>query len=422
MFKRAFRSDFIVIPAKARIQGKNGGLDSRVKPANDIIKHLMFNRFALILIMVILSLPLSGVYADAATGQVEGRAVNGTANGSNVANQVVTLKTYLNDNEISSVTTETDADGYFLFDNLQINPDYEYEATITYQDAEYYSEWFSLTETAPRKTIEITVYESTTSDEAVKVKAAHTIVYIEQGTLLVKEYFLFVNEGDRTYVGTGNVTGETLRFFLPRGATNMKPALGLMSCCIINTEEGFADIMPVEPGAKEVAFSYNIDYSSGEYEFDKVLYYPLAHFDFLVQGEGVKVSSDQLVSNGVMEISDKKFNYFSGEEFASGTKIVTGLSSLSAAGKRGNFMWIASGLVLLTGAFASVYVLKRKKPEQVRVSGGSGKSRQELIAEIAELDNVFEEGRLSEEDYRCLRDEKKARLVKMTQASENNGE
>ncbi len=148
----------------------------------------MIRRVALLVIIFVLSLSSSALAAEPDSGVIEGSVVNRTEGGSSVADQDVTLKTYLNDAEMGSTATKTDASGQFVFDSLSTESGYSYEVSLFFQQAEYYSEWLSFDEGETTKSTEVIVYNSTTSDEAIKVAMAHTIIYVGQDNLKVMEY------------------------------------------------------------------------------------------------------------------------------------------------------------------------------------------------------------------------------------------
>ncbi len=380
----------------------------------------MIRRIALLVVLFILSLSASALAAEPDSGIIEGWIVNGTAGGSSVANQDVALTTELNGAEVSSTAGKTDADGHFVFDGLSTGSGYSYQVVLTFQQAEYYSEWLAFDEGETTRSVEVTVYDSTTSDEAIKVLMSHTVVYLEQGGLRMVEFYLFVNEADRTYIGSkevANGTRETLRFSLPDGATELQPASGLMECCIYNSEDGFIDTMPVLPGGKEVAYSYRASNNSGTYTFSRKANYPIADFDLLVEGEGVEVTSDQLITEEPLNIEGTWLNHLSGSNVASGDIIVAYLSGLPQTNNQGTIWWVVLTLAALGAGFAFVYWLRRGRPQPAGTEGGLEQRRQGLLAELARLDDDFEDGKISEEAYRKLRTARKAQLVELMQGS-----
>ncbi len=385
----------------------------------------MIKRIALLVIIFILSLSSSALAAEPGSGIIEGMVVNRTMGGSSVADQDITLKTYLNDTEVNSSTAKTDAEGRFVFDGLSTEPGYSYDVTITFQQAEYYSEWLSFDEGETTKSVEVTVYNSTTSDEAIKIEMAHTVIYVEQGSLWVEEFLLFVNESDQTYIGSKEVaegTRETLRFSLPSEATELQSGYGLMECCIYTSEDGFVDTMPVLPGSKEVAYSYKVDYSSGTYTFSQRVNYPIFDYAFLIQGEAVQVTSDQLAAEEPMNIEGILFNHFSSKELAPDSTLVVSISGLPQTSNQGTVIWITLALVVLVVSSGFVYLRRKRKPQPVSPEDNLDQRRQGLLAEIAELDDDFEAGKITEEVYRRLRAARKAELVELMQGTKGESD
>ncbi len=126
--------------------------------------------------------------------------------------------------------------------------------------------------------MELTVYDATTSDEAIKVSTAHTVVYVEEGSLRVSEYLLVTNDSDLNFIGARELSPgvrEALAFALPAKATGLEVGSSLMSCCIYNNEGGFVDSMAVQPGTKELVYSYDIGYKGAEYAFSGRVNYTL---------------------------------------------------------------------------------------------------------------------------------------------------
>lgn len=387
---------------------------------------MLIKRTALLVIIVILmSLSAPVLAAEPDSGIIEGHIINRTEGGSSVADQEITLKIYLNEAEVDLTATKTDASGQFVFDSLSTELGYNYLVTLTYQEAEYYGEQLYFDEGETTKSVEVTVYDATTSDDAIKLAMAHTIIHVEQGTLHIEEYFLFINETDRTYIGSKEVsadgTKETLRFFLPEEATELQPGYGLMDCCIYDSEGGFIDTMPVLPGNKEVLYSYRVDYKSGAYTFSRNVNYPTAGYALLIDGEGIGVDSNQLTAEEPMDIEGMRFNYFSGSDITSGEVIVAHLSGLPEANNPGAIIWIALVLAVLLGGFGFIYLMRKKRLQPASTEDSLDQRRQKLLVELAQLDDNFGDGKIPEEAYRNLRAVRKAELIELMQRSKKEG-
>ncbi len=385
----------------------------------------MIKRIVLLMIVFVLSLSAPALADESGSGMIEGRIVNGTEGSSSVVGQDVTLKTYLDDAEVGATTARTDAEGSFVFDGLSTEPSYCYQVMLTYQQAEYQSEHLSFDEGETGKSVEVTVYDSTTSDEAIKVEVAHTIIYVGQGSLQVKEYFLFVNEADRTYIGSKEVITEgdreTLKFSLPEEATQLQITLGLMECCIVTSEKGFTDTMPVLPGTSEVAYSYKVNHNSGTYTFSRNVSYPTTKYDLLFQGESIEVTGDQLAAGEPMTIEGTQFSHLTGEALAPGDILVVQLPGLPSTSNQGLARWVALTLIVLAGGFGLGYLLRKKRVQPVRPEDSLDRRRQGLLIELAQLDDDFDGGKIPEEDYRRLRTEMKAQLVELIQRVKRGG-
>lgn len=385
----------------------------------------MIKRIALLIIIFILSLPASALAAEANIGTIDGEVVNKTAGENIVPNHDIILKTYLDNAEVDSTTTKTDAEGGFIFEALSTEPGYAYQITLTFQEAEYYSDWLYLNEVETSKFTVVTVYNTTDSDEAISVKNAHTVIYIGEGSLLVEEYLIFTNDSDLTYIGSKviNAEGEkeTLRFSIPSGATEFEPGSGLMGCCISTTEDGFVDTMSVLPGDKLIVYSYKVAYSSGEFTLSKGINYDTDILDFLIQGEGTTVTGEQLTVNESIIVEGIWYNHFSAQELASGEVLTIHLSGLPETDSQNTVTWVITVLVVLSFVSAISYMLRKKRPQPVSTDDSPSQKKQRLLVELAQLDDDFAAGRIAEEKYHKLRKVKKAQLAELMQSPKEKG-
>ena len=389
----------------------------------------MIKRIVLLVTISVLSLSAPALAAEPSSGKIEGQVINRTMEGGSVADQDIILNTYLNDAEAGALTTITDDEGQFVFDDLSTEPGYIYEVTLVFQEAEYYSEWLEFDEGETTISVEMTVYDSTTSDEAIKVAMSHTVIYVEQGSLWVEEYVVFINEIDKTYVGSKELTAEgdreTLKFSLPDEIVGLQITLGLMDCCVVSSEEGFSDTMAVLPGNKQVAYSYEVDYNSGRYTFSQKINYPVASFSLMIQGENVEVTVNQLTPQEPLTIEGAQFSHLTGENLAPGDILVIQLSGLPAANSQDlpetnnqqAVIWVVLTLIVLGGGFGLGYLLKKKRVQPVTPKASQDQSRERLLIDLAQLDDDFENGKITEDVHHRLRAARKAQLVELIQGS-----
>jgi hypothetical protein len=379
----------------------------------------VIKRIILLLIVAILGLSTPALAAEGGSGVVEGQLINGTESGGSVVDIDVTLKTYLDDVEVGSAITKTDAEGYFAFDGVSTEPDNIYEVKVVYQKAEYFSEWLSFGEGETEKFIEVTVYNATDSDEAIVVAMAHTVIYVGEDSLKVNEYYLLANESDLAYIGSeeiGDGVRQTLGFSLPVGATELQSNGGLMECCIYVSEDGFVDSMPFFPGMKEILYSYTIDNDSDTYAFSKRVNYPTLSYNFLVQGSDIAVSSEQLAPEEPLEVDGAQFTHLSGNNLVADDILLAQISGLPVASNSASIiLWTILAIVVLGGGFAIIYSVRKRQPKPALVESNLEQVKQKLLTQLAQLDEDYESGKISEEIYNRQRTEAKSQLLNMMQ-------
>jgi len=368
---------------------------------------------------------------DSGKGYIEGKVISKTI-GKAVPDQEVILYKYLDRKEEGKESTKTDAEGNFRFENLPTQPNYIYALYAKYQEAEYWSDAITFKGKTAVEDARLTVYESTSSPENLKVKLHHIIFNIQGNFLLIKEILLFYNEGDRTYVGEkreGEDKKITLSFSLPEGFSNpdYPQGQGLMPCCVIPTERGLLDTMVVKPGPRQVVFTYRLRYDSSKYLFRRLIDYDTDSLDVLIPAVGIKASSQILsLVPSPIKLEGKKYLYLKAQKaIKAGTPLTLELSNLPVA--QGFFkvmVYSLIAIIILVG-FAYPFFRKGKAKKDGKEKIGDDKktgkdSKEDLLSAIAKLDDQFRDGKISEKDYRNLRKEKKERLMKLYKDGKRN--
>ena len=368
-----------------------------------------------------LALPVSVMAAETGAGRIEGLVFNSTQN-SNVADQEVTLTTYLNSNELESKTARTDAKGVFVFQGLSVKTGYNYDVKTNYQLADYTSDKVDFGDGSTTKAIQITVYDSTTSTESLTVDTAHTIISADKNGLLINSYEMVANAANLTYIGIKELAPdkrETLKFVVPPGSKELQYGLTLMGCCVIPGDGNISDTMPVLPGTREVVYSYTVPYKSNTYELTQTFDLPTKQYDLLIEGDTIKVANAKLMQVDPVAIEGKQYSRYSALDMAAGEVLRVELSGLPQNSRQSIFKWIGLGLVALafTGGFFVLVRRRKVQPVPVAVKGNDGiaQQKQQLLLEIARLDDSFEAGLIVETVYQPRRADKKRQLLKLMQ-------
>jgi hypothetical protein len=372
--------------------------------------------------LILLTLSPFAVNAQA-EGVIEGRLINGTESGSSTTGQTVTLLTYLDDIETGARETLTDDNGMFLFEGLDTTSGYSYQAKTVFRSVEYGSEKLEFAEGSADLTIELPVFDSTESDNDISIMSSHVIIYVEVGYLYITEYYLFLNNSDRTYIGdpySGNASQrETLRLSLPRDAENLQIGDGQMDSYVQLAQGGFIDTMPVQPGTKEVAYSYITEYSEGRYTYLQDVFYPIGNMELLINGNVSITHSELMIENEPFQSQVESFQHYTAMDVTPGQQLSLVLAESTSSGTGINPFWIIIIIILLIAVAFLVYYLRTGKGV-IAERKETGDDVEELLNIIADLDDNYENGIIDEKEYRELRDEYKARLAGLMENSDGD--
>jgi len=314
--------------------------------------------FAILFILFVVSIPSAALAQETADGVINGQVINDTQGGGSVAGVEVTLLMYVDDMLAETRTTTTDDEGKFQFDNVAM--EHTYLVLANYLDIGYYYP----VEFEPGETtafIEVGVCDATTSDEAIRVGSAHTIINVEEESLQVTRVFQLVNDGDRTYVGTDGV----LVFTLPDGATDFEAPQELMPDYQLLDGNRLTYLVPFPPGERQLVFAYSLAKpESAEFTIPLVVDYYTDSLEVMIGGEGVEVAVTQLApAEPVFTATSERFIHFHGENIPRATVIDLRISSLSGGGRPFFIiLWVIIAVVIIGMA---VYLLKRGRREKV---------------------------------------------------------
>ncbi|MDA0745193.1 MAG: hypothetical protein O2954_01660 [bacterium] len=314
-----------------------------------------------------------------------------------------------------SVETTTDKAGNFSFDI----PPTEGPAPIisaSYGNVDYFR---SLSEPSGEP-LEISVYETTDSDSTIEIVSHHIIV--EAQTNEVTQILIVRNNGDRTY-RTGEGHGHGLEITLPDGVTEIsRGAQGMHThgATLVSPD-------PVRPGTSQLMFSFQLPEAG---HLHQPVNYPTGAVDVLITPPDITVTSTGLQDLGQVAFEQRNFRRLTGAALAPGQRIDLRISGAGTAPtvvatetdwiSQDNLKWILGALALV---FALLAVSFRIRPQQAPTKNTPNLQtrRSALLQQIAELDDRFADGKLSEKDYEARRSAFKAEVVELTRALENGG-
>ena len=381
---------------------------------------------ALLGLLVTLTGVLLSVHAPAraaGAGVIDGQVKNGTTGVSVPTGLEVVLHVVAAEDRVDRVRSTTDAEGRFRFEGLDTAAGLRYLPAIEYGGALYFPRPITL-DTQPQQSVEITIYEPTTSDRWIAYERANVLVQgLGPNRLDLMEMGSLANVGDRTYVGADappGVSRPTLRFSVPPGALDLAPQVGFAPNDISMLPDGFTIGSPVVPGRHQLAFGYSLTFDGDRLELTKRLDSPTRTFNLYLPDLGIDVQSPQLKPQGPAELGGQRYLVYTAQGLPGGTQLKIRLAGLPA-GDAGTqpLVWSLLGLgcvVLGIGVFA---VYRRRLAAATRPAARPGtpagepldQERLRLLVALAQLDERYELGELYHTDYEAQREQGKRRLV-----------
>jgi hypothetical protein len=326
----------------------------------------------------------------------------------------------------------TDGSGNFRLDRLAIGADYVYFPIAEYGGVPYYPDKAITLSNADPVVTDITVFEATPRPDAISFDRINLLVMgVSPTALTLMQMGAVVNGSDRTFAADATATGSarTLRFTLPTGAIEVTPQAGLAADALESTPDGFAATDPIRPGRREVAFSYQLPYTSSTLDLTQSFAFPVGTFTLYVPPEVGEVVGPGMALQGTADLGGRQFRQYVVEGAKPGAEIrfrLTGLPAPLFARPRDLGVAVASIAGVIRLAFLGLAQRRRlaagpepveplTAPVEVALPAATPE-RAEIVRWVAELDERFARGGVDEAEYRAARAEQKARLVALTRA------
>src|SRR4030095_13376130 len=216
---------------------------------------------------------------------------------------------------------QTDAEGRFLFENLETGPAFTYFIGIRYKEQLHRSDPVILqsSEEPAEVVLEVSeqpAQEAKGNDAPPQLRITnHLMVIVGRGTHLeVREIVKIVNTGTTPYIdkaGHGGATGISLHLPLPQGHYNIGQVQGLKAEYVRIDPSGLSYLAPLPPGEHQIVYTYNLPWhdSLATILVDRML--GTSILDVLVEDEHLNATSD-LPFGGRVSIEPHVFAHFRG--------------------------------------------------------------------------------------------------------------
>lgn len=382
---------------------------------------------------------------EVAQGTITGIITNGSG-GTIPDGQEVELHLFDNFTEVGVLTTIANG-GTFEFTDVEFPAGRALIAATRYNDVMYTSDVSQSTGAEITFDLPITIYESTSDAAAISISRMHLVFQFNEADLQVGELLVIDNGGDKT-LRPEVADGPTLQFPLPSNYTSLTFQDGAIGQGYLETADGFADTSPIAPGpnVRQILVSYKLNYSDS-LNFSQKLTYPVSEINILLPEAGVTLTGNNVTDAGVQDMQGSKFHLYtlaglkagdtiaftlsgkpttvvttSGDQTSTSPtfdlrSILIGALSLGIAIALAAYWWIGRQS---TGKSQPVIAPVTSSGNAPKAKGQSARElaarREELLDEIAELDEGFEAGEYPEADYRKEREALKAELRKLLES------
>ena len=400
---------------------------------------LLMKRNAIVREGIVICALLCGLLEPAALraqSPIEGQVVNGTTGRPAAKLELRLLQPRGGMQQIASATT--DAQGRFVFDNVQKEAGAFYLVSASYKGVDY---------NEPGQfdsAMKLTVYEVTPSDPGLRVELLRLAAQPAGDKVRVQEQFTIQNPSQppRAFASSD----RTLSFRVPPQVTEPNVAVtGLLNMQLPQTAEKgkspgeFSLRYPLKPGVTVVTVQYDTDYDPAGFALTSQIPYPIDRCELYVAPPNLSVES-KVFKAGAVD-NQNGIATFEASNVPPGTTLEARLSGQGAAAtgqagagqSEGQVITVPNSMTKLAAPLLGCFFLlllwalgvrvakewpklaERNPPEPARKQLNS--QVESLLNSLADLDELYAAGKVAEKNYWRERLELKAKLVAILKKS-----
>ncbi len=317
--------------------------------------------------------------------------------------------------ETLSVEGALDADGNYLFEDIDLPEGRILLVDVPYQGVTYQSE-FAVVEsnTTGVQLQPIAIYESTTDFAQLSFSQVHMAFdFAPADSLQIFEIYSFENNSDRAVVI--QTDGTSVPFIpLPAGAQQPGFEAGQDTNNFLSADGGFA-IPPSEETYSLIAF-FTLPYNAQRTEI--IQPFAVAADSALVfLPEGLQLQSNRLTESGVQQIANTNFITYTASDLQAGEVMTFVLTGRPAEAGGSDLLGANQTLILGAGALGValillgvwMYVHDRDQPREFEAASEL-QDPEDVMDAIIALDDLHRAGKIPDKAYRARRAELKDKL------------
>lgn len=366
-------------------------------------------------------------------GTITGTVRNGTTGEPAPEGTEVVLYAYNSSyTRTETMTAALDANGRFQFTLTDQPDDWVYLVSTTYRELSFSSNIAPLTAGQPLD-LSLTVYESTSDPDDVVIDQLRISLEVAGQEVQVQELYVLSNEGTAVFTGSGS---GTVQFNLPTAAQavtferGMGPTSGFFPTSDVIQQDGrWVDTIALRPGPNSLTLraTYVLPLANG-LDLSRHLPYQTNDVTVALPDDGLTFAADGWQQQSTQSVGERGVILsYAQTDFAKDSQLLLAFSGTPTSLQTTPFTtsnagdWVMSLGILLLVAFVGFRLLRPKaRPTitpQLATAGTTPLTRKnnkaerwQLLFALADLDNAYKSGKLTEADYQQQRQEIKNHL------------
>ncbi len=251
------------------------------------------------------------------------RGVQGTVGAEALGVTEVEIDFVRANRSVKHLSTKFDERGVIIVDDVPLGPDIRPLVRIKYAGVTYQEFGPELTESSPRASMTVTVFETTETAPAWRIPMRHVMATAAAGGYEVSETVVVENPTDRTWVGgPADAQGRrpVVQLGMPAGSEAIHLDAGFHGwCCTAVSGRTLTVQMPLMPGKATFKFSYRVPASAGKSDLRIGAAAPIENAMFFVPDDSSRVEASGVEAQGAEAIGPARMRMFHGKQIQPGT-------------------------------------------------------------------------------------------------------
>ena len=299
-------------------------------------------------------------------GEIWGYVYNGTEDSTTIANTEVQFLVYQKHTLIddSSYVLKTNSQGMYHLTNIPVDSTLIYYPRVDFHSIVYYGKGVIVTPQNNKQQSHVVVYDTTSDKKHIAVQMEHLFIIEENGKIIVREIYLILNTGKRTYLGKkipDTNHHHVLEFPLPEGYENVELLTPDAQNSVVIENDFLIDMALFPPGSRQLSFQLQIPHKGKEWHYTRPLSYPTGSINIFLSQPELTLEGPGIVPMGDFSIRNTNYQRFAVQHLMPGMQLDITLKNLPR--KSIPIQLIVLGIVAVFLLVGFGYTLLKKKQQ-----------------------------------------------------------